>query len=329
MGIERTRVCRYRGGFALEYYVGGCRYRRALGSGTLQAAHAEAATLIRAIDLAMHERLTVGAIVGRYLERSRAIGKETLAAHWRAAATSFDAADPVMAGDVARQHERERLKQVKPATVAKELGVVRAALRWAVKEGLIERAPHIDMPPATPPRDRRLTRDEVVSLRAAAQDDHLRLFIDLAWSTAARAGAILELTWADVDLEGRRINYRAAGRMKRRTIVPIGDDLAGILLAARARASGPAVIEYAGRPVASIKKAFRAAVARAGLVDVSPHVLRHSAAAALAEAGVALEVIAQYLGHSSPSVTYRVYARFSPHHLAAAAEALGTVRKKR
>jgi integrase len=32
--------------------------------------------------------------------------------------------------------------------------------------------------------------------------------------------------------------------------------------------------------------------------------------------------IAQFLGHSSESVTYRVYARFSPDHLRRAAAAL-------
>jgi integrase len=37
---------------------------------------------------------------------------------------------------------------------------------------------------------------------------------------------------------------------------------------------------------------------------------------------ISLEAVAQFLGHSSPSVTFRVYARYSPTWLAGAAKAL-------
>ena len=56
--------------------------------------------------------------------------------------------------------------------------------------------------------------------------------------------------------------------------------------------------------------------------DVSPHVLRHSAACAMVEAGVPMEAVAQFLGHSNASVTFRVYARYSPTYLQGAAKAL-------
>jgi len=42
----------------------------------------------------------------------------------------------------------------------------------------------------------------------------------------------------------------------------------------------------------------------------------------MAEAGVPMSEIAQYLGHSSTNVTERVYARFSPDYLRKAAAAL-------
>jgi integrase len=61
------------------------------------------------------------------------------------------------------------------------------------------------------------------------------------------------------------------------------------------------------------------AVAAAKLEGVSQHVLRHSAAVHMAEAGVPMSEIAQFLGHSSTSVTERVYARYSPDHLRRAA----------
>jgi len=45
----------------------------------------------------------------------------------------------------------------------------------------------------------------------------------------------------------------------------------------------------------------------------------------MAESGVPMAEIAQYLGHSSESVTFRTYARFSPAYLKRAAAALESV----
>lgn len=52
-----------------------------------------------------------------------------------------------------------------------------------------------------------------------------------------------------------------------------------------------------------------------------PH-LDGYAAVWMAEAGVSMDEIASYLGHSDPRLTYRVYAKFSPAYLAKAASAL-------
>jgi integrase len=104
--------------------------------------------------------------------------------------------------------------------------------------------------------------------------------------------------------------------------VPVNDTLLPVLQGALQGALTPFVVEYAGKPVGSIKKAFATACGQAGLVDVSPHVLRHSAACAMIEAGVTFAEVAQFLGHSSPSVTFNVYARYSPEYLANAAKAL-------
>jgi len=74
------------------------------------------------------------------------------------------------------------------------------------------------------------------------------------------------------------------------------------------------VIEWVGAPVKSLKKAIATTARNVGISDVSPHLFRHIAAAWMAEAGIAMSEIAQYLGHSSTSVTEKVYARFSPNH---------------
>lgn len=100
--------------------------------------------------------------------------------------------------------------------------------------------------------------------------------------------------------------------------------LALALAVAREAAETEYVIEWAGKPVKSIKNAFRRAVKDAGLgKEVTPHVLRHTAASWMAEAGVPMSEIAAVLGHSDSRVTEKVYARYSPTYLQRAVKALG------
>ena len=70
------------------------------------------------------------------------------------------------------------------------------------------------------------------------------------------------------------------------------------------------------------KTPFTAAAKAAGVKGVTPHVLRHTAAVHLVAGGVPMQKVSQYLGHSSISVTERVYGRFAPDHLRAEAEIL-------
>lgn len=209
---------------------------------------------------------------------------------------------------------------VSDGTLRKELSALRAALRWHEPN-----TPAVfEMPPNPQPRDRHLTRDEVRRLIDAAKADHLKLFIRLAIHTAARKTAILSLQWRAVDFARGEIRLGHVQRGKGRATVPITDSIRPHLEDAFKKSESEEgwVIEWAGGRVKDIKKGFSAACRIAGLDDVTPHVLRHTAAVWMAEAGVSMDEIAQYLGHTNPSVTYRVYARYSPTYLRRAASAL-------
>ncbi len=212
-------------------------------------------------------------------------------------------------------------------TAHTELAMLRAALRWAERQQppWIDRAPHIWMPAKPPPRERHLTPAEARRLIDACQAPHLRLFVLLALHTGGRMQAILELTWDRVDLERRLIALRRPDRgatRKGRATVPINDTLLQALREAREAAIGDYVVEIAGRKVGSIKHGLAGAAARARLKGVSAHVLRHTCAVWMAEAGVSMPEIAAFLGHTDSRTTERVYARFSPDFLRRAARAL-------
>lgn len=226
---------------------------------------------------------------------------------------------------------RRRAAGKHDGTIWTELGHLRSVMLWAEALGRIDRAPKIERPSKPPPKERYLTRSECERLLNVCSAPHISLAVQLLLGTAARVGAILDLRWDRVDLD--RGIIRLAGdthaNRKGRATVPVHRGLRAALQTARDAATCDNVIEYAGRPVKGIKTGFNAACKAAGLAGVTPHVLRHTAAVHMAEAGVPMAEIAQYLGHGDSRITERVYARFSPDHLRKAAEVLdfSTIRR--
>lgn len=234
--------------------------------------------------------------------------------------------------ETCRDYRAFRLAQGKSdGTVWTELGHLQSTLNWAQKRQLIRQAPHVWKPSKPAPQDRYLSRaeiDKVLSLEGTPH--HIRLAMLLMLSTEARVSALTELTWAQVDLDRGQINLRTPGANTRkgRAIVPINDGLRAALIEARAAAISDHVIEWAGKGVNSIRKGLETALKSAVLEGVSAHVFRHTAAVHMAEAGIPMSAISQYLGHSKTSVTERVYARYSPNHLKRAASVLDFVTPK-
>lgn len=322
----RYRIAKHRRGWVcVVYYEDGTRRRIALKATDKFAATAEAGRVIGALERVEPKRsLTINNIVDAYFEQSEAIWKDNDRFHATAICKVFGRAGVEAITQQALKNYCATA-DVSVGTLRKRLSTLRAALNWAAKQEIIERAPFVWLPPAPPPRDRRLTRAEFERLDGAAKrTPHLRLFLWLARFTAARAGALLDLRWDRLDFDRRVIDLGGAGRQKGRGRVPMHPDLAFALILAREAAETPYVVEFAGSKVASIRKAFRRACERAGLgEDVSPHVLRHTAASWMAEAGVPMSEIAAVLGHRDSRTTERVYAKYSPTYLSRAVGALG------
>lgn len=319
------RIGKLRGGLAVSWKdASGKRRRHRLTSTTLKEAEAEALDVYHR-ELGRPKSLTVAEVWAAYREdRSGRRIAVTMGIEAKDIIPHFGALRP---DQVTPEHSRSYIAQrraqgIKDGTIGTELGHLRIALNWAKKLHLIERAPHIERPPQPAPRDRYLTRAEISRLQATPMAPHIRLAILLMLGTAARPTAALELTWDRVDFERNQIDLRlsADGPRKGRAVVAMSKGLRTELLAAREFALTPYVIEHGGRgPLGSIKTGFNAAKKAAGLDWLTPHLLRHTAAVHMAEAGIAMSVISQFLGHSSTSVTERVYARYSPTYLAEAA----------
>lgn len=321
------RIGRLNGRFVVTWTGDdGKRKRYRLKATTEKGAEAEGLDIVRRerAGAAGHD---VAALIDLYRhDRAGRPIAETIGYTGKALARHFGALRPdQITTDDCRAYTRMRAGEGRSmGTVWTELGHLRMVCRWARRAGLIEREPLIELPQKPAPKDRWLTDAEIGRLMGADAEPHIRLAILLMLTTAGRVGAILELTWDRVDLERGQIDLRldAIGPRKGRAVVPINATLRAALTVAREAARSDYVVEWAGRPVASIRTGFAAAVADAGLSGITPHVLRHTAAVRMAAAGVPMPRISQFLGHSNTSVTERTYARFAPDHLSDAAAAL-------
>jgi site-specific recombinase XerD len=319
------RIGRLKGRFVVTWLENGQRRRFRLNAATAREAEAQARQIMLEMAAPIH-----GATVSEIWEAYRAdrqgrsiaesmqhTGKAVLPAfgHFQPdQITSQDCRAAIAAWQAEGKHD---------GTIWTRLNHLRIALNWAQKMRIIDRAPHIERPPQPAPRDRCLSQSEIDRLIAAATEPHINLAIIIMLTTAARITAALELTWDRVDFQRGQIRLaKGEGHRKGRATVPMNNTLRAALETARMGALSDHVIEWGGKPVRSIKRGFARAVENAGLSDVSPHVLRHTAAVRMAEAGTPMSEIAQYLGHTNTATTEKTYARYSPDHLRSAASSL-------
>lgn len=285
--------------------------------------------------------LKVGEVLARYADdRGAGVASlDTLAYSIKALAPFWgDLTCDAVKGTTCRAYERERGKprkietktstgkllsrivSARPSTVRRELGVLQAALNHAHSEGLLVHPIAVTLPPESAPREHWLTRSEVASLLRQAEP-HIRRFIILSIYTGRRASAILELIWARVDLDTGVIRFRADGQAetnKRRGRVRIPRQLRGHLK----RWTDPRrthVVEFRGKPVASVKTGIIRAAERAGIKGVTPHVLKHTAITWAVKNGLHLEDAAEYFD-TTPETIRKHYWHHSPHHQERAVE---------
>lgn len=317
------RLVKHRGRFSLAYTDGERgRVRIALGTDDRGVAEARARELWRARQRPPGDR--VADIWQAYVDDKTRDGVtiDPSESTWKALRPSFGhmIASEITRDDCRAHYQKRKRAGRSDSTIRKELELLRAALRQRYGNA----APGLWMPPPSKPRDRYLTKDELNRLLDSIETPHVKLFVILAVATGARMSALLDLTWDRVDLARGVIDLNPAGRHennKRRAVVPINSRAAAALKEAHEGAMTDYVIEYAGGPVKSVKKAIQSAAVRSN-VPCSPHVFRHTAGVWMAEADLPMQKIAQYLGHTSTRVTETTYARYSPSYMRDAAAAL-------
>lgn len=317
-------VQRFRGGFAMVWRdEDGRRHRRTLYSSERQSALVEARRLWEDAD---DDPWTVGRVIEGYIEHLSGDGPPSLQRRrdaWKAMKTFWENVDPDLIDESMCKAYRAG-RNVADATARYELLLLSTALNWAVDKNHLGQRSKIWLPPKPDYEVRYLTAEEFERFYEAVHAPHARLYVLLGLYTLARPAAILELRWEQVDFARRLIDLNPPGRrqtVKRRPTVPMNDDLLVALREAYVARQCDNVIEWGGKPLKSIKKAFQAASKRSGL-DVVPYTLRHTGAVFAAESGVSMPELAQFMGHDDDRTTQKHYARFSPDFLRNVSEGL-------
>ncbi len=211
---------------------------------------------------------------------------------------------------------------------------VRGLHAFALAEGLTTENPARTVRPPVPPRrlPKAISVPDVARLLdaagvgpAALRD---RALLELLYATGARISEAVGLDVDDLDLarassraaagDSRVSTVRLRGKGGKQRLVPVGSFAADAVNAYLVRAR-PSLAGASGRgqpsPALFLNArggrltrqgawgALRAAATRAGLAEVSPHVLRHSFATHLLDGGADVRVVQELLGHASVTTT--------------------------
>ena len=218
------------------------------------------------------------------------------------------------------EYVAERLAQVSFATVSKELGILKAAFRCAIRWGWASRSPFLGVAlnQEGTPRTRWLSDDEETRLL-----DHcpspLRDMVMLGLDTGLRPGNLVRFqrAWVQPGDTCLIIPREQTKTKKLPLTIPLTRRATDIVHRYLERArSEYFFVSQAGHAYtcAEVNRALQRAAVRAGVRDICLYTLRHSFISRLVQAGVSLPEVAALAGHRDIRMTMR-YAHLAPQHL--------------
>ncbi len=198
-------------------------------------------------------------------------------------------------------------KNIRPATVNRELSCMKTILNRAVRHGKLDvnLISKVKKLPENNIRMRVLSLEEFENLLAACSP-HLHPVVLTAYYTGMRRAEILNLTWDEVDLKSGFIRL-GADRTKTKVArsVPLHPRVKKMLGGLPRGLHTSRVFLLKGKPFDDIKRSYPTACKKAGIEDFTFHDLRHCAINNLRQAGNDYFRIMAVSGHKTMSVFKR------------------------
>lgn len=217
---------------------------------------------------------------------------------------------------IERYKQRRQKDSPAPATINRDLALLKQLLRRALDDEMIVGVPKIRMLKEVSRRPRRALATREVTKLLRACDDLLPPLVFTAVTTGIRRGALVGLRWSHVDLPRKLVTVHAGKGGKSRT-VPLSPAVLTVLRQVKKRTGGTSrVFGWQDFP----KKRWYAAV-KASKLDVQFHELRHTYTTDALRSGLDVAAVRDLVGHAS-IVTTEKYV-----HTAAAKAAQGLNRR--
>ncbi len=208
------------------------------------------------------------------------------------------------------QHRDQRLKEIAPSTVTRELAYFSSIINHARREwGININNPvlMVKRPEGGQGRNRILSVTELNRiLEELKPDDRKSIwmlpFVKLALETAMRRGELLSLQWVWVNFEKRTATLPITKNGERR-VVPLSSIAIEIL------SSLPRSIDGRVFPITHevVSQAFNRARKRAGVIDIRIHDFRHMAITRIAEKLPNVIELSAVSGHKSLAMLKKYY----------------------
>lgn len=211
-------------------------------------------------------------------------------------------------------------KDLKASSLNLYIGRIRTFFDWLIRRGENIKNPVCDIVIKSKchPRKRIFTDDELQKLIQYARrsnDASYTLFILLLIETGARVSTVSALTIQDIDENGMIHLYNVKSQKDYDYNFEIRNDEIKRLWEFR-RKEGRLWKESPQKYKIRLKQwLYWKFSANADGERLSPHSLRHTFASRAIQNGVPLEIISKLLDHSSPTITLKVYARFSQEQI--------------
>ena len=214
----------------------------------------------------------------------------------------------------------ERIAQVSFATVSKELGVLRATFRCAIRWGWASHSPFVGilLNQEGTARTRWLSEDEENPLLDHCPAD-IRNIAIVGLDTGLRPGNLVRLRCIWVQRAGNSLIIpREQTKTKALAImIPLTRRAADIIYRYLESARSEYLfVSDTGLPYTCVEvnRALQRAALKAGLTGICLYTLRHTFISRLVQAGVSLPEVAALAGHRDIRMTMR-YAHLAPQHL--------------
>jgi integrase len=211
---------------------------------------------------------------------------------------------------------RDRREEAAPATVNRQVALLRKALSHAQEVGKLEANPlrGIKLFAEAPARQPTLEAEDEGRLMEACPP-WLAWLVRLALYTGCRQGELLALRWRHVEFNGAALVVEDSKSGEGRRVF-LSEGLLAELRRRRGTPGGAVVTLPNGKPPSGDRatRGFRRAAQTIGRPELRFHDLRHVAGSRLLDAGASLPDVATVLGHKTLVVARR-YAHSSPGRL--------------